>query len=165
MTAPYAAPTPPAPPRPTRTRAGTVTVFVLIGVVLICLGLGTTGYLLVVKVAPGAKQPTAAASGLLGAIFVEQDEKAADRYVCARQRDAKAVQQLLDEAAQYQQAGSKVTWSDLTQTTRHGDEATVTAELHLRRTVDGQPRTDDQKWRFGVTDERGWRVCAISTGR
>lgn len=165
MTAPYPAPTPPAPPGPVRTRAGTVTVFVLIGVVLICLGLGTTGYLLVVKVDPGAKQPTGAASGLLGAIFVQQDEKAAERYVCAKQRDAKAVQQLLDEAAQYQRAGSKVTWSDLTQTARHGDEATVTAVLHLRRTVSGQARTDQQKWRFGVTDEHGWRVCAIRTGR
>ena len=164
MTAPYLTP-PPAPPRPTRTRGGTVAVFVLIGVVLVCLGLGTTGYLLVAKVEPGATKPTGAASGLLDAIFVRQDAKAAERYVCAEQRDAKAVQQLLDEAAQYQKPGSKVTWDHLEQTKRHGDKATVTAELTLRRTVQGEARTDRQTWKFGVADQHGWRVCSIRTGR
>jgi len=160
MTAPY--PVSPPKPTPTRTRGGTVVIFVLIGVVLLCLGLGTTGYLLVAKVDPGADRPAGAASALLSAIFTKQDEKAAERYVCAKQRDADAVQQLIDEAAQYRQAGSKVSWSTPRQTARHGDDATVTAVLRLRRTAG---RTDEQTWRFGVVEEHGWRVCSIRTRR
>ncbi len=163
MTAPYPAPPPyGVPPRPTRTRGGTVVVVVLIGVILLCLGVGTTGYLLVVRVGPGASTPASAADRLLDAIFKQQDEKAASQYVCAKQRDARSVQQLLTQAARYQ---GTVTWSAPKQESRAADSAKVSAELRLRQGTGTGSGYAHQQWRFAVVDEHGWRVCGINTGR
>ncbi|GAA4217486.1 Rv0361 family membrane protein [Actinocatenispora rupis] len=156
----YGTPHPPAPPR---TRGGTVTVVVLIGVILLCLGLGTTGYLLVGRVPAGGASPAAAASGLLDAVFHEQNVDTANRYVCAQQRDANSVKQLITEAARYQGKGSGVTWTAPKQTSHDDDKAQVTSTLTLKRTVDGQSQSAHQTWTFQTVDEHGWRVCSIRT--
>jgi hypothetical protein len=160
MTAPY-----PQPPAPTRSRGGTVTVVVLVGVILLCLGLGTTGYLLVGRVPAGADSPAAAADGLLDAVFHKQDADAAGTYVCAEQRDAGAVKQLITEAARYQGPGAGVTWTAPKQTSRNDGKATVRATLTLKREVDGETQQAESDWQFQTVDEHGWRVCSIRTGR
>ncbi|HEY3507094.1 MAG TPA: hypothetical protein VGN37_30410 [Actinocatenispora sp.] len=164
MSVPYPAPQPPAPSR-VRTRGGTVTIVVLVGVILLCLGLGTTGYVLVGRVPAGADSPTAAASGLLDAVFNKQDADTAGQYVCAEQRDADAVKQLITEAARYQGPGAGVTWTTPKETSRKDDKATVTATLTLKREVDGQSQQAESDWQFQTVDEHGWRVCSIRTGR
>src|SRR4051794_4894233 len=70
---------PPAPRRRPGSRGGLAVVLILVGVVLLCGGLGTTGYLLVARVPPGAPQPTDAVDRLLTAVFDKADETIADR--------------------------------------------------------------------------------------
>jgi hypothetical protein len=165
MTAPYPAPAAPPYEQPrTRSRAGTVVVVVLVGVILLCLGVGTTGYFLVARIPAGAATPAAAADGLLGAIFRLRDEKAASRYVCAKQRDANSVGQLISEAAQYQGPGESVRWAQPRQTSRSGTRAKVETTLTTNQTVNGEARSSRVLWRFDAVNEHGWRICAIRTG-
>lgn len=150
-----------APPQPRRrpgSRGGLAVVLILVFVVLLCGGLGTTGYFLVAKIPPGAPQPTDAVSRLLDAVFRQHDETTADRYVCDGARDGQTVPRLVQRAGQTSNA--QVTWTDPQQQSRKGDSAVVATDLTL---PGGTGDKTQQHWRFTVADEGGWRVCGLKT--
>jgi len=149
----YAPVAPPPPPPARRSPGGTAVVVVLAVVILLCLGVGTAGYLLVVRVAPGASTPAGAADHLLTAIFKEQSADAAAPYICAEERDS--AQDLLSSAAQYQQLG-QVSWTEPKQASRSGDSAKVKSTLTAG--------SEKLHWTFDTQDQNGWRVCGISRG-
>lgn len=169
MAAPGGPPPPPpgppgwAPPQPRRrpgSRGGLAVVLILVFVVLLCGGLGTTGYFLVAKIPPGAPQPTDAVSRLLDAVFHKQDETTADRYVCDSARDGQTVPQLVQRAGQG--SSQPVTWTDPKLDSKKGDSAVVSSDLTLPGASGGSAQ---QHWRFNVADEGGWRVCGLKTSK
>lgn len=155
---------PAAPPRARRVgrpSAGTVVTVVLAGVIVVCLGLGATGYFLVARAAPGADSPAGAANGLLTALFHSGSEDDLGRYVCGEKRDSQSIQQLLTQTARYRQGDGTVRWAKPRQTGRHDDSATVTAKLTLTSSANGKSQHGTQRWKLGTVDENGWRVCTI----
>lgn len=159
---PSGAPMPGAPASRGRSgRGGIVVIIVLVGVILLCGGLGTTGYLLVAKVPPGAGSPPAAVSKLLDTVFHQGDASGAARYICDQQRQgAGSVTRALAQASQASK--SEVTWSEPKQTGGSSSKATVTSDLNLNGGQAGS--SDGQTWTFSVVNEAGWRVCGIKTG-
>lgn len=137
-------------------------IVVLVVAIVLCLGVGTTGYLLVVRTPSGAANAPGAASGLLTAMFRSQSTDDAERYICAEQRDAQSVQDLLSQAAQYSQSGS-VSWSSPRVSKKRADGSTlVTTKLKVTSSAQNG-KGDTQRWTFTTVDERGWRVCDIKT--
>jgi hypothetical protein len=151
---------PPAPRRRPGSRGGLAVVLILVGVVLLCGGLGATGYLLVARIPAGAPQPTSAVSRLLDAVFDKADETTADRYVCDGARDGQTAQRLRQRAHLTNTDTTKITWTDPTQDSRNGDSATVSTSLTLPGS--GTADSSQQKWQFSVVDEGGWRVCGLT---
>lgn len=156
---------PPPPPRRVGGYGGIVVVLVLVGVILLCGGLGATGFVLVAEIPPGAASPPDAVANLLDAVFHKQDADAAGPYVCDRLRSTGAIQQLIQQAMEGSTQGEspQISWSTPQQSSRQDDQATVTTDL----TISGG-RQDDritQHWKATVADEGGWRVCNIKTSR
>jgi hypothetical protein len=149
-------------PRPGRSASGTAVVVVLVVAVLLCLGVGTTGYLLVVRTPAGADQPPGAASGLLTAMFRSQSTDDAERYICAEQRDPQSVQDLLSQAAQYGQSG-RVSWSTPHVKKKRSDGSVLVTTMLKVSSQAQDTKGDTRRWTFTTVDERGWRVCDIKT--
>ncbi|MGA8113256.1 MAG: hypothetical protein WCA46_06315 [Actinocatenispora sp.] len=164
MTAPYQAPAPgyggPPPQRPKRNRGGTIMVLVLVGVILLCLGLGTASYVFVVRVDPGGGTPAAGADSLLTAVFDKKDPDAVSRYLCAKLRDGRSSADLVERGGRYQGAS----WDTPRQLSRSGENAKVGARLRFRLSSTGTDYSY-QRWEFTMVDEDGWRVCGVHTGK
>lgn len=162
MAPPPVGPPPGVAPRPGRSASGTAVIVALVVAILLCLGVGTTGYLLVVRVPAGADRPPGAASGLLTAMFRSQSTDDAERYICAEEREPQSVQDLLSQAAQYGQSGT-VSWSTPRIKKKRSDGSVLVTTM-LKVTANAQnEKGDSRRWTFTTVDERGWRVCDIKT--
>jgi flagellar basal body-associated protein FliL len=125
-------------------------IILIVGAVLVVTGAGTAFFLYNRATEVNRGTPTVAVHQFLSAVFVERDDNRTKLFTCSEW-----TKQRSDEARARFDPEVKVKWADVTQQSRNGKQAVVTAQLQLL----WQGFADFQQWRFDVVEDNGWRVC------
>jgi hypothetical protein len=143
-----------------RRRAGLLAGLLLSLLIVVCLAGGTGAYLLVQHAQPvGSTQPQAAVDGFLGAVFTDHDPDKAGEFVCARARDPRDLQRLVEKVSEVEERyrSPRTTWQ--IGPTRRGDhEASVPVRLTL---TTGDDQVAEHEITLLLVDQRGWWVCDV----
>jgi hypothetical protein len=146
---------PPFPPpqrsRRTISRGKLLLIILIAGGVLAVTGAGAAFLLYDRATEVNRSTPTIAVHQFLSAVFVQRDDDRAKLFTCREwttQRSAEARGRFDPEV--------KVKWERVTEQSREGKQALVTARLQLL----WQGFADFQQWRFEVVKDNGWRVCS-----
>lgn len=110
--------------------------------------------------APDRSSPQAAVDSYLRAFLVDHNDVLADQLVCAESSlgELRNLRSDLRAREQRFQITFDVKWGPL-EVTKRDSSAEVTVELQIRYAQGGLFQVDHQRWRFGVRDSDGWRVC------
>ncbi len=148
---------PPAPePPPARGRKRLLPILGLGLLVLLLLGGGVALYVYDKATAPDRSTPSVVVQQFLTTVFVEENDARLGLFVCSRWDRAAAVEAtkaLVDPDA-------KASWDTVVIATQKGDAAEVTARLRFRFPEEFAP-SGQERWRFHLINEDGWRVCAV----
>jgi hypothetical protein len=118
--------------------------------VLLITGAGTAFFLYNRATEVNRSTPTIAVHQFLSAVFVERDDSRTKLFTCSAW-----TKQRSDEARARFDPDVKVKWESVTEQSRQGKQAVVTARLQLL----WHGFADFQQWRFEVVEDNGWRVC------
>jgi hypothetical protein len=141
---------PPRRSRRTISRGKLLLIILVVGGVLAVTGAGIAFLLYNRATEVNRSTPTIAVHQFLNAVFVERDDDRAKLFTCREWTVQRS-----DEARGRFDPEVKVKWEDVTEESRQGKQAVVTARLQLL----WQGFADFQQWRFEVVEDSGWRVC------
>ena len=143
------------PPRRRRNspRGKLLLIILIVGGVLLITGAGTAFLLYNRATEVNRSTPTIAVHQFLSAVFVERDDNRAKLFTCPEW-----TKQRSDETRARFDPEVKVKWEGVTEQSRQGKQAVVTARLQLL----WQGFADFQQWRFEVVEDNGWRVCSAA---
>jgi hypothetical protein len=124
--------------------------------VLLLLGAGVALYVYDKATAPDRSTPSVVVQQFLTIVFVEESDARLDLFVCSRwdrTAAAETTKALVDPDA-------NASWDTVLVVTQEGNAAEVTARLRFRFPEDFAP-SGEERWRFRLINEGGWRVCAV----
>jgi hypothetical protein len=156
--------TPAAPAKKPRNRRLRLWLAVSAGVLsLLCLGgIGVAVLIYDDETKIERTQPDVVADNFLRAYLVTRNENEVALFACRSGGDFSELQayrtDIQNREAQFS-IGIRVAWEGLRVTT-NGAQGSVDADL-TRSIQDGTERITD-KWRLGLVDEDGWRVCSAA---
>ncbi len=130
----------------------------VLGVLLVlCAGGGTAAYALVVHLeGRGTRTPVGAVDGFLRAVFVQRDEAAARRYLCA-EADPSSVRTKIDQIRQDESRYGPITY---TWTSKEKSKHTTKVVFAVDLTEQGG-RSQTQHMEVTTVASGGWRVCGV----
>ncbi|MDG4791307.1 hypothetical protein O7626_36365 [Micromonospora sp. WMMD1102] len=163
-TPPEHAETPPVAPAPAprRRRLGLVLAVVGGALALVCLAGAAIAYVAYDRfTAPDRSAPDVLVDNYLRAFLVDENDVLAGEFECADAAGLAPLRQLradLTAREKQFQITFVVKWGPLDMRVQ-GERADVSVQLVISYLVDNLSQTEHQRWRFGVVQDDGWRVC------
>jgi len=137
-----------------RTSLVPLLVFAIVGFVLAAVATGVYFYDRATQ--PDRSTPTVTVQQFMAAVFLQNDTKGVEQFICDRWA--------LDDAVSWTQGladpEARVSWDTVVTIAESEDDARVTARVRFRYRDDVAP-SGEQQWRFDLVDENGWRVCNV----
>jgi len=110
--------------------------------------------------------PDAVVDSYLRAYLVKRDDEEAGLFTCRSGADLTSVTTLREELVKREQdfgVQVVVTWSTLTVTGAGDERRSVSTELTIAGTSNGQTQSRrSEPWSFEVVEDDGWRVCGAN---
>jgi hypothetical protein len=142
-----------------------ILVIVLASVLVLCVGAVGVGYQLYGRATSVPNStPVVTVDSLLQAMFFDHSDADARAVRC----DSKSVANLvslqndLSDREKRYNIKISVSWDSLLESSRHGGNATVTGNIIVATTTDGQNLRRVLPWQFSLVEHKGWRVCGAS---
>jgi flagellar basal body-associated protein FliL len=155
---------PEAPPKRKR-RTFLIVSLVLVALLVLCAGVGTTAYVVSKKQSgTGSVDPTTSVTGFLTAVYSNQDATAAAKFVCAQSNDAaqitSKVKELKAAASTYDEP--TYSWTAPTVSNQTATEATVLTTVTMTTSDEKQ---SSENLTFTTVKSSGWWVCEVKSAR
>jgi hypothetical protein len=110
--------------------------------------------------------PDAVVDRFIRAYLVDRDDQQAAFLACADDPDFASLDALRSEFLQRERdfgVQVVVNWGSLTVTGTGEERRSVSTELNIAGTMNGQVQSSRfETWTFGVVQDDGWRVCSAS---
>ncbi len=161
---PFGMPPGAVPPPPKRKRRTFLIVsLVLVGLLVLCAGVGTTAYVVSKKQSgTGQADPKSAVTAFMTAVYTHRDVTEAEKYVCAQSNNKGQLTSKINElkTADSTYRNPAYSWSDPDVANQTTKEATVTTTVTM---TTGDEKQSSENLTFTTLQSNGWWVCEVKT--